>query len=987
MSPPTNCLECEAPLSPSDSGGVCPKCLLKLGLASQLANGSLPASAKGLRADGVIEEPFDFGGYRILRLLGKGGMGAVYEAEQENTGRRVALKVLGQSLDSPEMRQRFAREGQLAASVRHGNVVAVLGAGEVESIPVIAMELLHAGTLKDAVSRKGPLAPREAVDIALQIVAGLEAAHAAGVLHRDVKPANCFLDEEGVVKVGDFGLSISTLIKAEHSLTQSGAVLGTPAFAAPEQLRGEEVDARADIYAVGATLYYLLTGRPPFEDESLVALIASVLEKAPVDISQRQDGIPAGLRKVVMRCLEKQKECRFRDYSALRAALLPYSSAASTPGTIGLRIAAGLVDFIATSFPTLIGLAVWSDAPDTYWIGDRTVAHFIWFLASVAWAISWFAIPEGIWGCSLGKMLCGLRVVRSNGNPMGMAASWARALIYSVNLVVTPLVTGLFYSPERYAASAEEGEWLATDWLWLVLFVPLFFTMRRRNGYAAFHDLLTGTRVVEDNAAELMVPRAEPIVPEGGAASTDRIGPYAVTECHGPLAEAFDPALRRRVWILFRDDDAAPLSSRRRDIVRPTRLRWLQGARSPGGSWDAFERPNGGPLTALRGAKDPWIHGRVWLADLAEELHAAIGSGTLPDALSLAHVWITDAGRAVILDFPAPGAADEPARAIISAEHVQEFLQDAAEAAISPIMPLHARAFLLSCRERRFEAPAIVAGNVRALNERRATVHPRRRALSAVMVFFLFLMFAALIAAVVCESRNDFDQWWAQNHPGTASPRHALEVMSNYVATYEKEPRDLTNFIAAKYGDTFVGDAFWKEPAVVMLESLGVVHRVGIEYFVATEFRRQQEGVVAARADSPDVRTLLQRQAILRNNWVWPVIFTVHASALACLVGVVVALFLRTSSMLRVFGFAVVRRDGAPAERWRMALRSLLATLPITIASLWLLKMDRWFWNDGGDPWPYGIGAVATLLGLGVHSIVSGRGLAERASGTWIVPR
>src|SRR5829696_1998170 len=161
MPTPANCLECNAPIGPADAGGVCPKCLLKLGLASQLASGSLPATAQGLRPDGAIEEPFDFGGYRILRLLGKGGMGAVYEADQLESGRRVALKVLGQSLDTPEMRQRFLREGQLAASVRHGNVVTVLAAGEVESIPVIAMELLHAGTLKDGVSRTGPLPPKD----------------------------------------------------------------------------------------------------------------------------------------------------------------------------------------------------------------------------------------------------------------------------------------------------------------------------------------------------------------------------------------------------------------------------------------------------------------------------------------------------------------------------------------------------------------------------------------------------------------------------------------------------------------------------------------------------------------------------------------------------------------------------------------------------------------------------------------------------------
>ena len=157
MNPPSNCLECNAPLTPADAGGLCPKCLLRLGLASQLAQGTLPATAPGLTPDGAVRESFDFGGYRILRLLGKGGMGAVYEAEHAESGRRVALKVLGTTLDTPEMRARFIREGQLAAAVRHPNTVAVFAAEEVEGAPVIAMEILPGGTLKDRVKRGGPL--------------------------------------------------------------------------------------------------------------------------------------------------------------------------------------------------------------------------------------------------------------------------------------------------------------------------------------------------------------------------------------------------------------------------------------------------------------------------------------------------------------------------------------------------------------------------------------------------------------------------------------------------------------------------------------------------------------------------------------------------------------------------------------------------------------------------------------------------------------
>ncbi len=922
MTAPSNCLECDAPLSPADTGGVCPKCLLKLGLASQLATGSLPATAKGLRSDGTIEEPFDFGGYRILRLLGKGGMGAVYEAEQTDTGRRVALKVLGQSLDTPEMRQRFLREGQLAASVRHGNVVTVLAAGEVEAIPVIVMELLRAGTLKDAVSHRGPLPPREAVDIVLQIVAGLEAAHAAGVLHRDIKPANCFRNEDGTVKVGDFGLSISTLIKAEHSLTQSGAVLGTPAFAAPEQLRGEEVDARADIYAVGATLYYLLTGKSPFEDESLVALIASVLEKPPVDVALVRPGIPADLRAIVMRCLEKQRDRRFRDYADLRAALAPYSSAAPTPGTIGLRFAAGTIDTIGTLLPAITGLALWNDAFETYWVGHRTWPYILAYLGSLCWIIGWFGVPEGLWGRSLGKLLCGLRVVAVNGHPISIPVASARAAIFCANAIITPLVMALIYSEDYYRKAVQSGEWLHTDWLWFFLVVVLFITMRRSNGYAAVHDLLTGTRVVEDHGAHHSIARAEPFMPEGMTASSEPVGPFVLLERKAPVAEAFDPVLRRRVWILFRENGAPAVSERRRELARSARLRWLQGSRSVDGSWDAFERPNGAPLLDRKGANESWQTARVWLADLADEFHAGLADGTLPDALSLSHVWITESGHAVLLDFLAPGSAVAPARAVTNAEHVQQFLQDAADLAVSPLMPLHARAFLTACRERRFEAAPIVAGNVRALAERRATVDPRRRALSAFLPFLLLLALFAMLGAMTRQARSAFDVAWTQQHPGIESPRLPMEIMTDAMNRGNEEPAGVVVHLARKYGSSILGDEFWESAPVEGLESFDLVSRSAVEYHVAAELGRIEKGGGRPAADPGVLGTLLERQKFYRSGLVWPISFALIGAAVACVVGVFIALTFRVSFMLRMFGFAVVRRDGAPAERWRIAARS-----------------------------------------------------------------
>ena len=142
------------------------------------------------------------------------------------------------------------------------------------------MELLPGGTLKDRVKERGPLPPAAAVDAILQVIAGLEAMHAVGVLHRDVKPSNCFIDADGTVKVGDFGLSISTLARDVSQLTMTGAFLGTPQFAAPEQLKGDPLDVRADIYGVGATLYYLLTGQPPFDDTNMLALVTRIATEA-----------------------------------------------------------------------------------------------------------------------------------------------------------------------------------------------------------------------------------------------------------------------------------------------------------------------------------------------------------------------------------------------------------------------------------------------------------------------------------------------------------------------------------------------------------------------------------------------------------------------------------------------------------------------------------------------------------------------------------
>lgn len=222
-----------------DRADMCPECLRlarvtspDLRVCEQTTVGEESEPAASTAARRLPEPGQNFGRYYIVRSLGHGGMGAVFQAEEHETGRRLALKVLTRALDSPESRQRFLREGRLAASVNHPNSVYVFGTEEIGDTPVISMELVAGGTLKDRVSKQGPLPAAEAVDAILQVIAGLEAAQAVGVLHRDVKPSNCFVDNEGTVKIGDFGLSRPTVSTGEH-LSISGVFLGTPTFASP----------------------------------------------------------------------------------------------------------------------------------------------------------------------------------------------------------------------------------------------------------------------------------------------------------------------------------------------------------------------------------------------------------------------------------------------------------------------------------------------------------------------------------------------------------------------------------------------------------------------------------------------------------------------------------------------------------------------------------------------------------------------------------
>jgi YVTN family beta-propeller protein len=295
-----------------------------------------------------IASGVEIGGYRVEELIGRGGMGEVYRAHDGRLDRNVALKILApRYADDDGFRERLLRESRLAASLDHSNVVPVYDAGEADAGFYLAMRYVEGADLRAVLRREGALAPARALEIVSQVAGALDAAHAKGLVHRDVKPSNVLIDERGHCYLADFGLTQSA---SDRGQATDGSLLGTVAYVAPEQIRGDEVAGRADVYALGCMLFECLTGEGPFRRPSEVATLYAHLEEDPPSASARHSALPPAIDAVFARALAKEPDERHSSCAELVAdASAALGLDAVRPRRLRLAVAAAAVVLVVAA--------------------------------------------------------------------------------------------------------------------------------------------------------------------------------------------------------------------------------------------------------------------------------------------------------------------------------------------------------------------------------------------------------------------------------------------------------------------------------------------------------------------------------------------------------------------------------------------------------------------------------------------------------------
>ena len=1027
MNDPTKCPECGSDLAPTTGEPMCPVCLLKNVVdptdsgwqhSAQMQTQSIGADGfDSMRSVGGTEprnlpDGSTFGDYRIVRRLGHGGMGVVYEAIHTPTSRHVALKVLGHALDDRESRARFLREGRLAASINHPNSVYVYGTEEIDGIPTISMELVPGGTLNDRIRKLGPMPIRQAVDAILQIIDGLEAADRCGVLHRDIKPANCFIAPDGSVKIGDFGLSISTSTTPTTTtdITQKGTFLGTPAFASPEQLRGEPLDRRSDIYAVGVTLYYLLSGSVPFTSENMVQLLAKVLDTKPPELKKHRSNIPADLERIVSKCLEKSSADRFESYETLREALQPHSSSAPIAATLGNRTLAGMID-VAVCWTLVAPVSLYGYL--NHWFTSEFGPTFDWKALATSFfslilLISYYGLSEWKYGQTVGKWMMGIRVIGISG-----AMTLRQCLIRSTVFVAVPVLPNLIFNIlflSRNAADFYSGVniviALSVGWSYYLIKAGLFAPARARNYYAAVHDRVSKTLVVARSLPSPQESGAEADESFDLASATAKIGPYHRLKALYEFGEeklvlGYDAQLLRRVWIHIQPIGTPELPPPIRDLSRPSRLRWLGGARSDTECWDCYEAPRGTALLSESTTAEAHQILNV-IRSVIDELVVSKEENSLPPGFNIDQLWHVGGERIKALPFPAPGV--EKAQAATDDAPTDAFSR---EVGIVRRMAGHLLDQVTPSRQSKICYPISTIDRIRRLKDSETLEEasalttspgsdqpirlPQRlvglvvTSLSLPIITFATLALGALLFHRQSEQFPDIDRLATAHFVRSVEARipsdeqyKRLKSIDQYINGNFRELFDDKERMGSFYATIKIPPPNRVEIREILKSDLPTDVELVEATRVFEELRDEYEPMRVAVTTMSDPSQIYMMSG---SNW----LVFVWIPSLAT------ALFVREGLLMRLFGLVFLNRRGQRASRARIFWRNLLSGLLVMLLvyTYMFVRVLNWqsqyrFLIDLAFP------AIITLMVVwSISTVVRTKRqfLSDRLSGTYLAPR
>jgi hypothetical protein len=963
--------------------------------------------------DAAEPPPSEVGGYRLLRFLGSGGMGAVYEAESAG-GQHVAVKLLSSRLAaSPASVERFRQEGRLASQLSHPRCVFVLAADTEAGRPYIVMELMPGRTLKDLVDKTGPLPPHDAIAHILDAIDGLAEAHRLGVLHRDIKPSNCFLTADDRVKVGDFGLAKSLAAEDDRHITHTGAFLGTVLFASPEQIRGEPLDYGSDVYAICATLYYLLQGEAPYQHESVTAALAKAISEPPPSICARQSQVSRALERVVLRGLERDRDRRWQSLDELREALVDLLPSRQVPARPRAIAGAFLLDCLIIILAIIIPLELLHSILN--WKHVIVAGRFV---DPVGWAlaIAYFATFEGLLGRAPGKWLLGLRVSRvGQTGPPGLERGWIRTVSFALVLFWTiyaaPILDEMLGGIPAIAA--------------FLLGVFVISTQLRRtpDGYRGFHDFVSGCHITQRplpvrrlrlvsrfaSPLDALLPtnEAEPLPASLGGYSV--IGRLWVDPRGEQVWSAEDRLLGRRVLIWLMPNDGNPATPIGNDVPRLTRLRRLgRGSFRWAGrdlEWVAFAAPVGAPLADTVRRPLSWADARLILGQLVEELQAGCADGSTPERLSLGQVWVEPSGRVKLLDFPmaiAPQAAShrespdalirQAATLMLEGAPRTESWVDWKGAAIRAPVPPHAAPIL---------ARMFLPGGYASLEELQAAlqathahppeVTPAIRAAhlgiqAALLGFGLMFMFG--LSGIVAVLFLLTSEQWVQVADATLADlrnpeKHEQIRLMQGAAEAIDNPRAIGRIEAMRSRQ--------RDEAADRRHSL-----LAVQKFLL----RSSDRVDDSKAIDPNAMLALERELMVWSAaheksldgrggspwrfWAEPIWLMLLAIPIGW---VLAAAVFRGGLSMMIAGIAVVRADGRRATRRQCAVRAAAVWLPITAllaAAMWL---QIYHWRQAilyAGLWLTALGLLPLYVAVALRS--PSRPPQDRIAGTYLVP-